>query len=733
MVKPLTVLLTIALASSGLSGQAQSQSTALPAVVVTAPKFRPSTPRLPAVTRAPVRTATRAAPTRSNRAAAAPAHRIIASSPRPPGANALPLPGTISSEVVAREQPTTLGAALSERPGAASSSYAPGGADRPILRGLDNNRIRLQENGLGAHDISALGEDHAVPINPLVQDRIEVIRGPEALRYGSQAVAGIVNAENNRIPTFIPQGGYAGRVLSGYATNGNGRDVAASVDAGAGNVAIHADGYRQQSDDYGTPRGRQSNSASRHEGGAVGISWIGENGFVGIGASHSSSLYGIPGGEAAASRTRLDPVQDKLYAKGEVRFEHGPFEAFRFWLGASRYRHDETGLDDEGRRGVRATFRNREVEARAELQHVPVVTTFGRLTGLVGIQTGRARLGTAGEAGGLLAPASTRQLSGYVFEQLDLGGGLRFQGSGRIEGARIAGTASFFPGDYVPNEEVQEPFSSARRREFTAKSAAFGLLQNLPHGFVGALTGLYSERAPTAAELYSRGPHEATATFEIGDPSLKLERAKTIELSLKRSMGAFRLDAAAYYTRYDGFIAKRFTGANCDDEFATCGTGEELRQVVFNQRDATFWGTEIAGQLDVLPLGVGMLGVEGRYDFVHASFDKGGPVPRIAPHRLGGGVYWQGGGWLARMNLLHAFDQNRVSGFETRTKGWDNLRAELSYTRAFDRRIAGVSEVTLGLRGENLLDDDLRNATSFRKDVVLMPGRNVRLFMSAKF
>ena len=645
---------------------------------------------------------------------------------------ASPAPADPSRQALDREQPATLGAALAERPGIASSGYAPGGAERPILRGLDNNRIRLQENGLGAHDVSALGEDHAVPINPLVQDRIEVIRGPEALRYGSQAVGGIVNAENNRIPTFIPQGGYAGRVLSGYATNGNGRDVAASLDAGGGNVAIHADGYRSQGDDYTTPRGRQRNSAFRHEGGAVGLSWIGENGFIGIGASHSSSLYGIPGGEAAASRTRLDPVQDKLYAKGEVRFEHGPFEAFRFWLGASRYRHDETGLDEAGARGVRATFNNREVEARAELQHVPVGTPFGRLTGLVGLQAGRARLGTSGEAGGLLAPAATRQIAAYLFEQLDLGGGLRLQGSGRIEGARIAGTATSYPGDFLPSEET-EPFSHARRREFTARSAAFGLLQDLPHGFVGRLTGLYSERAPTAAELFSRGPHEATATFEIGDPNLKPERAKTIELGLKRSIGAFRLDAAAFYTRYDGFIAKRFTGASCDDEFATCGSGEELRQIVFTQRDATFWGAEVAGALDLMPLGIGMLGIEGRYDYVHAAFDRGGPVPRIPPHRLGGGLVWQGGGWFARVNLLHAFDQNRVSDFETRTKGWDNLRAELGYTRAFDRKIAGVSEVTLGIRGENLLDDDIRNATSFRKDVVLMPGRTVRLFMSARF
>lgn len=727
---------TSAFALLATSNAAIAQSTSLPPVVVPAPVNRQAAPRVAV----PTRQATR--PVRVRRTAAPAARpRAIATARSAPAPIAAPAPTQTafdprapSRDSLVREQPATLGAALGDRLGAATSGYAPGGAERPILRGLDNNRIRIQENGIGAQDVSALGEDHAVPINPLVQDKIEIIRGPQALRYGSQAVGGIVNAENNRIPSFIPQGGYSARVLSGYASAANGSDLAASVDAGAGNVAVHADGYRSQSDDYATPRGRQFNSAARHEGGAVGMSWIGESGFIGIGASHSSSLYGIPGGESALARTRLDPRQDKVYAKGEYRFESGPFEAFRFWLGASRYEHSERASDETGIDTARATFKNREVEARAELQHVPVATGFGTLTGLVGLQIGRARLGTSGEAGGLLAPADSRQLAGYVFEQLELGGGLRLQGSGRIEGSRIAGTAAAYPADFLPTPDIEEPFSFGRRRHFTAKSAAFGILQDLPNNFVASLNGLYSERAPTAAELYSRGPHESTATFEIGDPNLKLERARTIELGLRRDVGAFRLDAAAYHTRYTGFISKRFTGARCDDDFASCGTGEELQQVLISQQNATFYGAEIAGQIDVLPIGSGMVGIEGRYDFVHATFDRGGgAVPRIPPHRLGGGAFWRDGGWFARVALLHAFDHTRTAFAETPTKGWNNLRAELSYTRAFDRRMAGVSEMTVGVRGENLLDDDIRNSTSFRKDLVLSPGRNVRLFMSAKF
>ncbi|TDR94536.1 TonB-dependent receptor [Enterovirga rhinocerotis] len=731
------------LALLGLSAtDATAQGAALPPVVVTEPA-RPKPVRRAVASPAAPSAAARAQRQASERASARAAARPRAAPAAPPAsapaatstaaASDFQDPTLVTRTQIERTMPTTIGGALADRPGVSTTGYAPGSAERPILRGLDSERVRIQENGLGSHDVSALGEDHAVPINPLVQDRIEIVRGPEALRYGSQVVGGIVNAENNRIPTFIPQGGYQGRVLAGYATGSNASTVAASMDAGANGVAIHADGFRSQSDDYRTPRGRQFNSAGRSEGGAIGISLIGDGGFIGIGASHSYSVYGIPGGEAAEGRTKLNPVQEKVYARGERRFEAGPFSAFRFWLGSSTYRHDETSLNDEGFRQIGATFRNREVEARAELDHVPVETGIGILKGTVGIQAGRSRIGTAGEAGGLLSPANSRTLAGYLVEELSLGGGLKVQAAGRIETTRVNGLAGLYPADYLPGGGVDEPSSYHSSRRFTAGNAALGLVQALPYGFEASLTALHSERAPTAQELYSRGAHEATATFVIGDPNLKLERAQSLEIGLRRKEGAFRLDATAFYTRYRGFIAKVPTGATCDDDFSTCGSGDELTQVLVRQMDATFWGAEIAGQLDLFTLPMGVFGIEGQYDFVHASFGKAGPVPRIPAHRLGGGVFWRDGGWFARVNLLHAFDQNRPGPYDTPTKGWNNLRAELSYTQQLDRAATSLREITLGVRGNNLLDDDMRNAASFRKDLILLPGRTVSLFVSAKF
>lgn len=638
----------------------------------------------------------------------------------------------VTAEQIARDQPRTLGDALGDRPGISASTYAPGAASRPIIRGLDNNRVRIQENGVGIQDVSELGEDHGVPINPLVANRIEVIRGPASLRFGSQAIGGVVSAENNRVPTFIPANGVSGSATTGYSSVDNGRLGAVTVDGGSGNVAVHADGFRTAADSYATPAGIQRNSANESQGGAVGMSFIGDRGFVGLAYSHYDALYQIPGGEAAESRTRLDPRQDRLLARGEYRPLDGPIAAVRFWLGGSVYRHDETGLDDQGIDGIRATFKNREAEGRVEFQHVPVALPFGTLTGALGLQAGRRTLGTAGEAGGLLAPTDSRSNAVYLFEELALGGGLRLQAAGRIEGDRATGTATAFPGDYRP-VDGEEPLSFGRRRKFAPKSVSFGVLQDLPYGFVASLNGSFVERAPTAFELYSRGAHDATETFEIGDANLKKERARTVEASIRRAEGPLRLDATGYYTRYTGFIYKRDTGIRCGDDFGSCGSDDELQQIVYSQANATFYGAEIGAQLDLIPVGNGFAGLDAQYDFVRAQFDDGTFVPRIPPHRLGGGVFVRADGWYARVNLLHAFAHTEIAPIETVTPGFDDLRAELSYTKPLDPGLYGMSEVTLGLQGRNLLDDRIRNSASFKKDEILLPGRNVRLFLTARF
>ena len=637
----------------------------------------------------------------------------------------------ITQSEIQRSQPTQLGDALFDRPGLSASTFAPGAASRPIIRGLDNTRVRVQENGISTQDVSELSEDHAVPINPLIAKRIEVVRGPAALRYGSQAIGGVVSAENNRVPTFIPISGVEGQITTGYSSVDNGYNTAATIDAGGENVAVHADGFRSQGDSYKTPAGIQANSQTESQGGSVGASYVFDRGFIGLSYSRYEALYGIPGGGSAERRVQLDPVQDRLLARGEYRPLEGPVEVIRFWAGGSVYKHNESSVDETGFRSIGSTFKSREAEGRLELQHVPVDLNFGVLTGALGFQSIRRVLGTSGEAGGLLAPTDSRSNAAYLFEEIAFPTGTRFQAAGRIEGSRSTGTATNFDPSYLPTEE--EPLEYGRRRRFAPKSASFGLLQDLPNDFVASLTGQYVERAPGALELYSRGAHEATETFEIGNPGLKLERARTIEAGIRRGVGPFRFDATGYVTRYTGFIYKRETGIGCGDAFATCGSEDELRQIVYSQANASFYGAEVAAQLDVLPIGNGFIGLDAQYDFVRATFDDGTNVPRIPPHRVGGGVFLRADGWFARVNLLHAFAQTDVAPFETTTPGWNDLRAEISYTKAVDPLIYGASEVTFGLQGRNLLDDDIRNSASFKKDEILLPGRNFRLFLTARF
>ena len=200
----------------------------------------------------------------------------------------------VTQQQIARDQPRTLGDALFDRPGISSTTYAPGAASRPIIRGLDNARVRIQENGIVNGGVSDLGEDHTVPVNPLVADRLEVIRGPATLRYGSGAIGGVVSAENNRVPTYIPANGYAGQVTSGYSTVDNGRLGAATVDAGKDGFAVHADGFKTANDSYAIPGGIQRNSYSESQGGSIGVSAIGDRGFVGVaGVASQQSVEGF--------------------------------------------------------------------------------------------------------------------------------------------------------------------------------------------------------------------------------------------------------------------------------------------------------------------------------------------------------------------------------------------------------------------------------------------------------
>jgi iron complex outermembrane receptor protein len=367
---------------------------------------------------------------------------------------------------------------------------------------------------------------------------------------------------------------------------------------------------------------------------------------------------------------------------------------------------------------------------------MPFNLRFAELTTALGVQAGHQELtapgDTPGPFSGLFDPNNNHRIAGYIFNEFKFSDTLKAQIAGRIENVDLKGS--------VPDVLGGFDTPIARNPNYTPKSVAFGVIQNLPWALVASLTAQYVERAPKPAELFSRGPHDATATFDIGNPNLKIEAAKSIEAGLRRAEGPFRFEATAYYTKFTGFIFRALSGETCDETPDTCtgapfnGAGGELNQAIYSQRDATFRGGEFQFQYDVMPLGPGVWGVEGQYDIVRATFADGSNVPRIPPQRLGGGVYWRDANWLMRVNLLHAYAQNDIAPIgETPTAGYNRLKVEVSYKQKLKPTDFGPREINVGIVGDNLLNDDIRNSVSYTKDEVLLPGVGVRLFANVKF
>ena len=714
----------------------------MPAVTVTAPSrpqvrtARPAAPArvttLPPPATTPTPTAGPGANTAGQPAATSPFNQPAASLT------------TITSNQIQAIPAQSFGNLFFTLPGATSAGLAPG-ASRPVLRGLDDFRVRVQENGIGSMDVSDLGQDHGVPIDPLSIQKIEIYRGPEALRYGSQAVGGVVEATNNRIPFAAPVGGWQTQLQGATTTVDRGLEGGALFDAGTRDFAFHSDFYGRHAGDYFVPsypylfppdptppfNGKQPNSGLHSEGQAVGGSYLFDGGYVGAAIARFTSVYRIPTLEGAQNNGRIDLQQTKITSKGEFRPQSSAIDVVRFWLGAVEYHHDELGFDEAGQDGIRATFNNHAQEAKAEIKFMPLATPLGSLISAIGTQFDHQQIDTAGDAGNLLGSARTNRGAAYFFNEFWLTDTLRTLLAGRIETVRLDGTAGIFPSALVPPPD--NPDLVPQSLGFMPKSISFSVLRDLPSWMVASATVQRIERAPTALELFAHGAHDSPGTFEIGNPGLKIETANTAELGLKRTDGTFRFDAKAYYTKYDNFIFRQATGILCGEDFASCGTGTEFIQTLYAQRDAIFRGGEIAWQWDLLPVATGIFGVDGQYDFVRATFTDGSNVPRMPPMRLGGGTYWRNDNWFVRMGLLHAFGQSDLGLNDTPTSGYNLLKMEISNKQYWRDSPWGAAEITTGLVGDNLLDVDVRNSVQFHKDEILMPGRSIKFFMNAKF
>ncbi|HSL82357.1 MAG TPA: TonB-dependent receptor, partial [Thermoanaerobaculia bacterium] len=500
----------------------------------------------------------------------------------------------LSGEELATRSGTTLGETLNEQPGVSSSYFGPG-AGRPIIRGFGGDRIRVLESGLGSADASSTSPDHAVSSDPMTAERIEVIRGPATLLYGSSAVGGVVNVLNGRIPAYVPEEDLTGHLhLRGGSVADELSGALKLQGALGGRIAWHADYLRRETDDYEIPgfaevehheegeeeheeedeervRGILENSSQETESGSFGLSWVADQGYLGISVSGMDTNYGVPGhghgheeeGEHEVEEedhedeeeapVRIDLRQRRIDLAGELLRDTGPFRGMKLRLGSADYEHVELEGAEVGTR-----FTTESIEGRLEL----VQRRGGRLSGTVGLQGSTTDFSAFGEEA-FVPPSSTDLLALFAYEEIDLSP-LRLQFGGRWETQDVS-TETDLPD-----------------RSFDAFSASAGAIWPVDSKRDLALTLSRSERIPTANELYADGPHAATRAFEVGDPSLDTETALGLDLSLRRHEGRITGTVTGFYNRFDDYIFERFTGEEED----------ELAVIEFTQRDAEFWGAE---------------------------------------------------------------------------------------------------------------------------------------------
>ena len=619
----------------------------------------------------------------------------------------------VAGEELRRRLEPSLGETLSKEAGVSSSYFGPG-ASRPVIRGLGGDRVRVLQDGLGAGDASSTSPDHAVSIDPLTAERIEVLRGPSTLLYGSSAVGGVVNVIDQRIPDRVPSAPVTGLVELRGGTVADERGGAAVLDGGGGEWAWHVDFLKRETDDYEVPDSAVSggvleNSALETESGSVGVSWVREDGFLGVSVGGLDSLYGVPGGHAhekgegeEAAPVRIDLEQRRADLRGAITHPFGPFRGARLRLGTTEYEHTELEGAEIG-----TVFTNETWEGRFELVQRP----FGALSGSFGAQVATRDFTAVGEEA-FIPPTQTDSWAIFAFEELTQGP-LSWLFGARYEKQDV--TADL---PAVPPESLESRIG-IDSRSVDGLSASAGVVWRPAEEYSFAFSLARSTKLPNAEELFSNGPHIATRAFEVGDPSLEQETSLGADLSLRKHGGRLTGEVSLFANRFDDYIFEQATGDEVDG----------LPVFQFVQRDAEFVGAELTGVAELYHGEPHHFDLELGADFVRAELlDTGEPLPRIPPRRFRLGLHYVSERLQGTVEGQRVEAQDRLAALETRTEGYTLLNASLSYRFFFGERL-----LDLLLRGTNLTDEEARNHVSFLKDLVPLPGRDVSLAVRFSF
>ncbi|WP_260986269.1 TonB-dependent receptor [Bordetella genomosp. 13] len=642
----------------------------------------------------------------------------------PLGSDELSSPSTVvQGKDLDLRRGATLGETLNGLPGISTTTYGPM-VGRPIIRGMDGDRIRLMQNGVGTLDASSLSFDHAVPQDPLSADRVEILRGPAALMYGGNAIGGVVNTIDNRIP-MEPIDGVQGTVVGSYGSGSRDRNGGVQVEGGNGTVAIHADAYGRRTGelripgqahsaaqraldpaDEDQPRGRLPNSDGHDSGGAVGLSWTGDHGYGGLSYSGFDSEYG----SVAEPDVRIRMRQERLGLAGEARDLDGFIKSVKLSFAYTDYQHKEI---EDGETGT--IFKNRGYEARLEARHADL----GPVHGAVGLQFGQTRFSALGDEA-LVPTTDTDSAALFLVEEWKVNDRLTLSAGARADHTRLS-----------PASGGNARFDGTDKRDFTAGSASLGAVYKLDRAWSVAANAAYTERAPTFYELYSNGPHEATGQFLTGDQDLGKERAWSADLALRFKRDADRASIGVFYSRFANYLGEFNTGRyrNDDGDVVDAGTDDALPEARYRGVAAQLYGIEAESVTRVLERGGHRLdlGLTGDYTLAR-NLDTGEPLPRIPPLRLRVALDYGYGPFDAGVSLSKAFAQHRRPDEDTPTAGYYSLDANLGWRFKLD-----ATQWQAYVRGINLTNQDIRYATSVLRDVAPQGGRAVLVGLRGSF
>jgi len=603
---------------------------------------------------------------------------------------------------------TTLGETLANEPGINASAYGKG-ASRPVIRGQAGPRVQVLKDNIATLDVSALSPDHNPTVEPLLIERVEIVRGPATLAYGSAAAGGVVNVIEGRIPSDAEAGTLSGAIEVRGDTVAESKAFVGRLDGVAGRIGWHVDATSGDSDDYdiagfatadpaerpgNEPEGTQPNSDTEFDSYSAGASFLSDNGFTGVSISQYETVYGLVGPESdITGGPFIDMEETRVDIRGEYALD-GFINNIRFGLGVNDYEHSENEPDGE----IATLFDNEEWEARVEVGHDEIAG----MSGVIGLQLNDRDLVAAGEEA--FVPDSEAERWGvFIIEDFETEiGSFQF-------GAR-ADSAEFTNADFADYDETAFSFAAGFRRGFAGN-------------YEGTLNFSYAERNPDVEELYSNGLHIATNQVEIGLLAQGLpvdtEVAYNFDVGVERFAGRLQWSAKLFYTQYYDYVYQRIDGQVEED-------GEFFDQAFYTQDDADFFGGEAELSYALVQDASYGLGLRVFGDFVEAELDDGSDLPRIPPARVGVGLEYSRDNWFSDVRVTYHAEQDSISSFNT--DSYTMLDWDVFYTIPGDEL-----NWELFFRGTNLLDEEARASTSFVAAFSQLPGRNFSAGARLKF